>query len=97
MYYEWKITTSCKLRALWPNVACRLRNEDHWPILYGGGQRPGIVVPDNNFSLNVSKTKELFMDLRKRRAKHAPIRIDRAVVEKVEILKLLGVHITKDL
>ena len=49
---------------------------------------------DNNLSLNVSKTKELIMDYRKRRAKQAPINIDEAVVERVESFKILGVHIT---
>ena len=37
------------------------------------------------------------MDNRKRRAKHAPIRIDRAAVEQVESFKFLGVHITNKL
>ena len=35
----------------------------------------------NNLSLNLGKTKELNVDYRKRRAKHAPIHIDRAVVD----------------
>ena len=39
---------------------------------------------NNNLSLNVSKTKELIVDYRKRRAEHAPIHIDVAVVEQVE-------------
>jgi hypothetical protein len=33
------------------------------------------------------------VDYRKRRAKHAPILIDGAVVEQVEIFKFLGDHI----
>jgi hypothetical protein len=49
---------------------------------------------DNNLSLNVRKTKEMIMDYRKRRAEHAVIDINGAVVERVESLKLLGVHIT---
>ena len=48
-----------------------------------------------NLSLKVSKTKELIVDYRKQRAKHAPIHIDGAVVEWFEIFKFLGVHITK--
>ena len=36
---------------------------------------------DNNLSLNVSKTKELIVDYGTRRAEHAPININRAVVE----------------
>ena len=52
---------------------------------------------DNNLSLNVIKTKEIIVDYRKRRTKHAPILIDGAVVEQVESFKFLGVHITKKL
>ena len=37
------------------------------------------------------------MDYRERRAEHAPILIDGAVVEKVESFKFLGVHITSGL
>ena len=43
------------------------------------------------------KTKELIVDYRKRRAEHANIHIDRAVVERVGSFKLLGVHITNKL
>ena len=55
---------------------------------------------DNNLSLNVIKAKEMIVDYRKRRTEHAPILIDRAVVEQDESLKsskFLGVHITKKL
>ena len=52
---------------------------------------------DTNLSLNVSKTKELIVDYRKRRAEHAPILINGVVVERIESFKVLGVHITKDL
>ena len=54
----------------------------------------GVWFQDNNLSLNVSKTKELIVDYRKRRAEHSPIDIDGAVVEQVESFKFLGVHIT---
>ena len=40
-----------------------------------------VWCQDNNFSLNVSKTKELIVDYRKRRAKQPPINIDGVVVE----------------
>ena len=50
---------------------------------------------DNKLSLNVSKTKELIVDHRERRAEHAPIHIDGAVVEQVNSFKFLDVHITK--
>ena len=48
-------------------------------------------------SLNVSKTKELIVDYRKRRAEQAPININGTVVERVESSKFLGVHITNEL
>ena len=44
-----------------------------------------------------SKTKELIVNYRKRRAEHAPIHIDGAVVEQVESFKVLGDYITKEL
>jgi hypothetical protein len=56
-----------------------------------------VWCQDNNLSLNVIKTKEMIVDYRKRRADHAPILIDRAVVEQVESFKFLGVHITNKL
>jgi hypothetical protein len=52
---------------------------------------------DNNHSLNVSKTKEMIVDYRKRFAEQAPILIDEAVVEQVASFKFLGVHITNKL
>ena len=56
-----------------------------------------VWCQDNNLSLNVIKTKEMIVDYRKRRTEHAPILIDRAVVEQVESFKFLGVHITNKL
>ena len=38
----------------------------------------------------------MIVDYRKRWTKHAPILIDRAVVEQVESFKFLGVHITNE-
>ena len=52
---------------------------------------------NNNLSLNVTKTKEMIVDYRKRRTKHAPILIIGAVVEQVVIFKFLGVHTTNKL
>ena len=52
---------------------------------------------NNNLSLNVSKTKELIMDNRKRRAKQAPISIIGAAVEQFKSFKFLGFHITNKL
>ena len=40
-----------------------------------------VGCQDNHISLNVSKTKELRVDYIKRRVKHSPIHIDRAVVD----------------
>jgi hypothetical protein len=56
-----------------------------------------VWCQDNNLSLTVSKTKEMIVDYRKRRAEQAPINIDGTVVERVESFKFLGVHITKEL
>ena len=52
---------------------------------------------NNNLSINVTKTKEMIVDYRKRRTEHTPILIDGAVVEQVESFKFLGVHITNKL
>ena len=52
---------------------------------------------NNNLSVNVTKTKEIIVDYRKRRTEHAPILIDGAVVEQVESFKFLGVHINNKL
>ena len=52
---------------------------------------------NNSLSLNVTKTKEMVVDYRKRRTEHTPILIDRAVVEQVESFKFLGVHIPNKL
>ena len=54
-----------------------------------------VWCQDNNLSLNVSKTKELIVDYRKRRAEQAPI-INGAIVEWVKSFKFLGVHNTND-
>uniref|UniRef100_A0A674BCB8 Reverse transcriptase domain-containing protein n=1 Tax=Salmo trutta TaxID=8032 RepID=A0A674BCB8_SALTR len=56
-----------------------------------------VWYQDKNLSLNVSKTKEMIVDSRKRWAEHTPIHIDRAVVEQVESFKFLGVHINNKL
>ena len=50
-----------------------------------------VWCQDNKRSLNMIKTKEMIVDYRKRRTEHAPILIDRAVVEQVESFKFLGV------
>ena len=52
---------------------------------------------NNNLSLNITKTKEMIVDYRKRRTEHVPILIDKAVVEHVESFKCLGVHINNKL
>eukprot|EP00061_Rhincodon_typus_P003388 g19962.t1 len=52
---------------------------------------------DNNLSINVSKTKELIIDFRKKGGEHAPIYINRTVAERVKNIKFLGVTITNDL
>jgi hypothetical protein len=56
-----------------------------------------VWCQDNNLSLNVIKTKEMIVDYRKRRTEHAPLLIDRVVVEQVESFQFLSVHITNKL
>ena len=56
-----------------------------------------VWCQDNNLSLNMIKTKEMIMGYRKRRTEHAPILIDKAVVEQVVSFKFLGVHIANKL
>ena len=48
---------------------------------------------NNNLFLNLTKTKEMIVDYRKRRTEYAPILIDGAVVEQFESFKFHGVHI----
>ncbi|KAI3363482.1 hypothetical protein L3Q82_012093 [Scortum barcoo] len=53
---------------------------------------------DNNLHLNVSKTKELIVDFRRRqREEHAPLSINGTTVERVSSFRFLGVHISEDL
>ncbi|XP_051507888.1 uncharacterized protein LOC127414139 [Myxocyprinus asiaticus] len=52
---------------------------------------------EHNLSLNVSKTKELVVDFRRRHREHSPITINGAPVERVSSFKFLGVHITEEL
>ena len=54
-----------------------------------------VWCQDTNVSLNVRKKVQLIVDYRKRRAEHAPINTDWALVERVESFKFLGVHINK--
>eukprot|EP00061_Rhincodon_typus_P010686 g35169.t1 len=45
---------------------------------------------ENNLSLNVSKTKELIINFRKKGGEHTPIYINRTEVERVKSIKFLG-------
>ncbi|KAI3360672.1 hypothetical protein L3Q82_002539 [Scortum barcoo] len=56
------------------------------------------MTQDNNLHLNVSKTKELIVDFRRRqREEHAPLSINGTTVERVSSFRFLGVHISEDL
>ena len=57
---------------------------------------PVTSLPDELNYLNLPLNRQL-TQLTQRRAEHAPIPIDRAVVELVESFKFLGVHITNKL
>ena len=52
---------------------------------------------DNNHSLDISKTKKLILAYTEQRGEHAAIHNDGAVGECIERLKILSVHITKEL
>ncbi len=53
---------------------------------------------DNCLSLNVSKTKELIVDFRKRQQRpYTPLMISGTPVERVSSFKYLGVNISEDL
>ena len=56
-----------------------------------------VWYQNNNLSLNVTKTKEMIVDYRKRSTEHVPILFDGAVVEQIESFKFLGVHINNKL
>eukprot|EP00061_Rhincodon_typus_P001647 g15368.t1 len=51
---------------------------------------------ENSLSLNISKTKELTIDFRKK-GEHVPIYINGTEVKRVKSIKFLGVTITNDL
>ena len=57
----------------------------------------GVECQEKKLSLKVNKTKEIIVDFRKQQREHNPIYIDGTVVEKVESLKFLGVHIADKL
>ena len=67
---------------------------DNEETAYREEVRELAVWGQDNLSLNVITRKERIVDYRKRRTEHAPILIDGAVVEQVERIKFLGVHIT---
>jgi len=52
---------------------------------------------DHNLSLNVEKTKEIFVDFRGAPTHHFPLTINGAAVERVSSTKFQGVHLTEDL
>ena len=51
---------------------------------------------DNNLTLNTNKTKEMIVDIRKKRSPHQPLHILELEVERVGSFKYLGVHISDD-
>ena len=52
---------------------------------------------ENNLSPNVNKTKEMIVNFRKQQRENPTFHIGWTAVEKVKILKFLGVHITDNL
>ena len=57
----------------------------------------GVWCQENNLTLNVIKTKETIVDIRKVHREQPPNHIDGTVVERVESFKFLSVHITDKL
>uniref|UniRef100_A0A3Q3IXN5 Reverse transcriptase domain-containing protein n=1 Tax=Monopterus albus TaxID=43700 RepID=A0A3Q3IXN5_MONAL len=55
------------------------------------------LCKDNNLSLNMDRTKEMIMDMRKERRTHWPLFIWVLEVERVSSFKYLVVHISEDL
>ncbi len=52
---------------------------------------------DNNLTLNMDKTKEMIVDMRKERRTHQPLFIRELEVERVSSFNYLVVHISEDL
>lgn len=52
---------------------------------------------DNDLNLNTKKTKELIMDVRKKKVQHMGLSIGGEEVERVSSFGFLGVHISEDL
>ena len=52
---------------------------------------------NNNLSLNIDKTKEMKVDMRKEGRPHQPLTIRESEVERVSSFKFLDVHISDDL
>ncbi len=74
-----------------------ISNNDETPYL-NEVERLTSWCQDNCLSLNVSKTKELIVDFRKRHQQpYTPLMINRTPVERVSSFKYLGVNISEDL
>ena len=52
---------------------------------------------ENNLELNVSKTKEIVVDFRRKTTLISPLTINGSKVEVVDTFKFLGIHISSDL
>jgi hypothetical protein len=52
---------------------------------------------DNNLTPNKDKTKEMMVDMRKKRSLHRPLFIGELEVERVSSFQYLGVHISDEL
>ncbi len=79
-------------------VVLGLINNDDEAAYLNEVERLTSWCQDNCLSLNVSKTKELIVDFRKRQQRpYTPLMISGTPVERVSSFKYLGVNISKDL
>ncbi len=79
-------------------VVLGLINNDDEAAYLGEVERLTSWCQDNCLSLNVSKTKELIVDFRKRQQQpYTPLMISGTPVERVSSFKYLGVNISEDL